>query len=672
MEASVEALTALVPHTIKDREMPVKQNGLTDRIDGIERRLSDFDLQLDSMKRAFPEMTDRSTVQLSPEISPSITLKIPGCLPLKQFKGQITDLTLEERVTVVTAAISMLQGVFAHLPLKKAMHGIDPVQRLRLLERRVEGQLDGSRPVETAAAFHSEMIEIFHSLRDLHTNYILPGDYQGMTAFLPFLIQEYFAQSPKVRRYVVTRVHPLLDHPTFRRGVNVTNWNGIPIERAVEIAASREAGSNDDARHARGLDSLTLRSMALDAPPDEEWVIIGYEANGRAMEIKFDWSVMRISQSPTGIDADACGVLIAAGEAGRLMGFDGASISVRRAKKHLFFPDQIKTEEQMAKVLVTEDDADADFFKASIGNIPPTDGSSTGHRTTKSFAAFETVTSATQHFERAASATAGGADSTNSQMNSLLPEFFSFRTLTVGPRTFGYIRIYSFMAWDPNAFVAEFIRLAQLLPKNGLVIDVRGNGGGNINAGEMLLQVLTPNRIEPERFHFINTDQTLKLCKNNPSLSSWVESIDLSLETGEIYSQGFPLTSPKTANSGLWRYPGKVLLLTDALCYSTTDIFTAGFQDHNIGQILGTSSRTGAGGANVWSNDFFIGLDGFPPLPKQTAFRTAIRRATRVGSRSGVPLEDLGVATKDVHDLTLRDVMEGNVDLMVRAAEMLF
>jgi hypothetical protein len=77
----------------------------------------------------------------------------------------------------------------------------------------------------------------------------------------------------------------------------------------------------------------------------------------------------------------------------------------------------------------------------------------------------------------------------------------------------GYIRIATFMVNNPDAFVAEFTRIARLLPATGLIIDVRGNGGGNILAGERLLQVLTPHPIEPERLHFINTTVTLKLCQ---------------------------------------------------------------------------------------------------------------------------------------------------------------
>ena len=113
------------------------------------------------------------------------------------------------------------------------------------------------------------------------------------------------------------------------------------------------------------------------------------------------------------------------------------------------------------------------------------------------------------------------------------------------------------------------------------------------------------------------------------------------------------------------------MLIINALCYSTTDIFTAGFQDHGIGKILGTSGHTGAGGANVWSYDAFQGFPGFDALPKGMSYRTAIRRSTRVRAKAGVPLEDLGVQPDDIHRMTRLDILEGNPDLINKAAQML-
>jgi C-terminal processing protease CtpA/Prc len=100
------------------------------------------------------------------------------------------------------------------------------------------------------------------------------------------------------------------------------------------------------------------------------------------------------------------------------------------------------------------------------------------------------------------------------------------------------------------------------------------------------------------------------------------------------------------------RYYGPVVLITNARCYSATDIFTAGFADHRIGTILGVDPNTGAGGANVWTHGLLKALLDFPPadpdspdreLPKGANMRVAIRRSLRVGAQAGVPVEDLGV-----------------------------
>ncbi|RPI82812.1 MAG: peptidase S41, partial [Planctomycetaceae bacterium] len=207
-------------------------------------------------------------------------------------------------------------------------------------------------------------------------------------------------------------------------------------------------------------------------------------------------------------------------------------------------------------------------------------------------------------------------------------------------------------------------------------LDVRGNGGGNIIAGERLLQVLTPNPIEAERFYFLSSRLTLQICEKSSEFARWKESIDQSVETGTEFSNGFTLRPAQRYNDIGQKYQGPVVLLTDARCYSTTDIFSAGFQDHQIGKILGTSARTGAGGANVWTHEFLrtvlSGADSpFQPLPANASFRVAVRRSTRVGVRSGELVEDLGVTPDDVHRPTRDDVLSNNVDLINRAGEML-
>ena len=118
----------------------------------------------------------------------------------------------------------------------------------------------------------------------------------------------------------------------------------------------------------------------------------------------------------------------------------------------------------------------------------------------------------------------------------------------------------------------------------------------------VILQFLTPHEITPEPYSFICSPLTLEYDKNPPSdpgVKYWNASISEALATGSIYSGGYPITDRDEMNQVGQVYYGPVILVTDALCYSATDLFAASFQDHKIGDILGVDENTGAGGANV-------------------------------------------------------------------------
>jgi C-terminal processing protease CtpA/Prc len=145
--------------------------------------------------------------------------------------------------------------------------------------------------------------------------------------------------------------------------------------------------------------------------------------------------------------------------------------------------------------------------------------------------------------------------------------------------------------------------------------------------------------------------------------------------TGTTFSAPFAITDASACNDIGQRYYGPVILITNALCYSTSDIFAAGFQDHAIGKILGIHSRTGAGGANVVTHsrlrkdceDAGAG-DLLHTLPEGD-LRFAIRRTLRVGAHAGTELEDLGVRADITYQKTRDDLLHGNVDLILTATE---
>jgi hypothetical protein len=259
---------------------------------------------------------------------------------------------------------------------------------------------------------------------------------------------------------------------------------------------------------------------------------------------------------------------------------------------------------------------------------------------------------------------------------SLFPDVFPrFGPVDTPSGRFGYVRLRTFAPAGGNldGAVREFARILATLPPDGLILDARGNPGGYINFGERSLQLLTPRPIIPEPFHFISGALTHAMAQGNPGLGAWAPAIAQGIETGASYSQGFPLTDPAACNDIGQVYQGPVVLVTDAFCYSTADMFAAGFQDHRVGVILGTHGNTGAGGANVVTHEFLQQLsvapqNPFAALPQGSQMRVALRRSTRVGDRSGVPLEDLGVVPDEPYKLTRNDVLDHNADLIAHAA----
>lgn len=538
-------------------------------------------------------------------------------LDLSQLLSSGEDLTNDERRTVIDTALFLLEDVYVHLPLKRAMHAIDPVQALKLLRRRVDSLSDRQ--------FHNGMIDIFKRLRDLHTNYILPYKYKNNVVFLPFLMEEYY-DDEGYRRYIVTRLLAGFTHDRFQPGVEVTRWSGAPIDIAISERADQEAGSNDPARHVRGLDGMTIRPLVSDLPPSEEWVIIGYvDAAGQEREIRLPWQLF----SPTGVqDIIARGT--SDGVAATMQGEDMIRALINRVRADLFVED-ISIKRAQAEELYTKGTGGDAKLSALLG------------------------------------------------ATSFFPDTFEFRTEVIDGQDVGYLRIRSFAAPETPEFVEEVVRILGLLPQDRLIIDVRNNGGGIITSGERLLQLFIDKKVEAERLHFVCNETTLAMSRStafDSFAAQFEKSIDLSTVTGAIFSQGFPIEPAENTNAIGRVYPGNVILVTDARCYSTTDIFAAGFQDNGIGKIMGVDGNTGAGGANVFTynvvNRVMTGA-GQPlaPLPKGVDMRVSVRRTTRVGANSGVPVEDLGVVPDEQHRTTLDDLMHRNRDMIAAAAALL-
>ncbi|MBB3265208.1 subtilisin family serine protease/C-terminal processing protease CtpA/Prc [Azospirillum sp. OGB3] len=634
--------------------------------------------------------------------APEDELPPAGDQTLRRFRESVEGtLTQQDRILIVEQAIKMLDNFYVHRPLKEAIHAVRPIQRLRVLQRRLQQQLQQQADIPAGQrdelAFHNTLTQIFNSVRDLHTNYLLPRPYRDYIAYLPFEVAPFYEAN--CRRYLVTRVTPgyRFAAAAFGPGVELLNWNGMAIERAVLANADQTAGSNEAARHARGVSSLTIRPMNTALPPDADFVDLEFVPPGTVADdpaarvsMRQSWFVRyapatvaqvqatvaagtppsraatppvhaRHAQSSLDLSresiARSADLIFEPPKAAApspastpqpranlalagALGLDVTADAVREARQLLFEPDILR---------VLQDAADGQEICGTRSSASPESAGETA-----------------------------GAD----EIKVRVPwnAAFRARSLTVKGHRFGHICIRTFYVDNPDGFIDEFIRLLGQIPETGLILDVRGNGGGHIWAAERLLQTLSPVEIEPERMLFVVTPGTVDLCHNNPATSQiplhlWQSSLDEAVETGSVYSHAFPVTDPASCNAIGQCYYGPVVLIVDGNCYSATDIFSAGFQDHRIGPILGVSDNTGAGGANVWEHWLLTAVLpfgwGLKPLPNQAGMRVAVRQCLRVKQRAGALLEDFGVVPDHIHKVTRADVMHGDPDLLADAADLL-
>ena len=574
---------------------------------------------------------------------------------LEEFLKERKQLTSEERRRIVDEVIQILENLYVHLPQKRENYGdkyeygkADPVTRLHTLREQLE---DGSKPASQPddSAFHNELVDILNSLRDLHTGYIPPAPFSKAIAFLPFEVEEYFDKDGRPR-YVVANIDEGLDWfdvpDDFVRGVEVTHWNGVPISEAIDRSGDQHPGANEGARRALGLDRLTALPLAKSRVPDAIPITVAYTSStrGRLESLTVGWRVARIIEENRRVPP-------AEPSRAKGQGLDDG----REAIRHLRLSERRPTESRRLR-------------EKTVGAL-------------RQSGPLEVVRAFPDYH------------------CPELPEHCEAKIFKASSgKEYGYIRIRSFKVARHRSYLRRFARLLAQMPLEGLVIDVRDNPGGLILAAERLLQLFTPQQIKPEKGEFRISTLSRDLCALVPEYMWWRESITKALNTiaengpskDLEFSGARELSPPAMCNNVGQRYYGPVVLVTNALSYSATEMFAAGFQDHGIGLVLGTDERTGGGGANVITRStmrrnyeatakaaaVFPG-NNRPTWPLQEAvsdepdLRVAIRRTKRVKKNDDKPLEGEGVKRDREHRMTLNDLLYANRDLLDTAAGVL-
>jgi C-terminal processing protease CtpA/Prc len=232
---------------------------------------------------------------------------------------------------------------------------------------------------------------------------------------------------------------------------------------------------------------------------------------------------------------------------------------------------------------------------------------------------------------------------------------------------FAHLHIRTFEVASASEFVDEVAARLEATPAVGLVLDVRGNGGGSIAAAERLLQLVSPEPISPQPIQFRATRLTARLTRVVPQFRRWYRSIDAAIDRSRAYSDALPLTPghEHACNAIGQVYEGPVVLVVDALSAGATDILAAGFVDHGLGRVLATAPRGGMAGGVAWRTDD-PHVELLPPphsLPNGAALQLSVARTCRAGG----PLAELPVVPDEIHGPR----SAGDAGLPAHAARML-
>jgi len=465
----------------------------------------------------------------------------------------------------------------------------------------------------TDAEFHQSITQMIPRTRDRHLWFYgrIP---LGKSAVLPFTIERCW--DGENVQYVVTKIASGPTANQLRVGALVTHWNSIPIERYVRLNANIFDGGNEAASLARSLAFLTYRSLSRFSSPLEEWVDLRFLLEGATYEERFTWVGFEATPPMTP-------------SIGRnLTGFGGdlELLHMQHARRVRFAPASFDRS-----------------FDTPLAPIEPGVPQIFGSYTVKN-------------------------------IDGTAVDFFDYGSIMTEHGTFGYVRLFSFNVSGVDDLVNAFIPVLFQIPRNGLIIDMRGNSGGYIAAGERLLQLFTPQRVTPTRFEFRVTPAIRAMANATDEFQTWRPSIEEAFTSGEPYSQGYPMEgTDDDANQVGQKYFGPVVLISDALAFSTADIFAAGFIDHGIGRLLCTDENMAAAGGNnlkLWDHVRLLNPDfQLDPSFKATLdVRVISQEIVDAFNREGVSLSDgasLSAAQQEYDGLVWR-VQDGTLTHTLR------
>jgi len=533
---------------------------------------------------------------------------------LESVRDQIVfpELTDAEKRTMAEQAQIFMRDLYVHRFDKLDFYpGLgDQVPAIE----EVVNNIDSLSVTEMEKALYN----IFVSQRDLHLNYLLPSPYANFRSFLPLT----FTRTASRRDFFEVRINAI-DEEAFKAfapdqrtpeiGDKVVRYDNLPISQAVERQLATGQGANRFGGFTRAIGQMTFVPHRLHLVPEQNEVTITLVSSkkrryGRPPEhytITLPW-IAQLPAAPTLTSAAR----------------EFAPAIESRVKK--FNPETLNE----AKNIWQEE---FNNFVASRGMTQKSDYPS----------------------------------------NPSAEPTLTWGTIDNRFGHFGYFNLSSFVPENGTDFTIEEIRriiFEEFDETDGLIFDVRNNGGGSIVLADKLSQLFSRNDTKVIDARLLNTDLNRTIF--NDSLlgqfidPAWATAINDVEGTDERYSARVPFTSDADANALGQAYYKPVAVLMNARSYSATDLFTCAMRDNVAALVYGEDPLTGAGGANVITHELFndFGPEEFEDLPGNHSMRVSWRQSVRFGRSDGKIIEDFGCEADVDASQTKNDIVNGGQD----------
>jgi hypothetical protein len=242
-----------------------------------------------------------------------------------------------------------------------------------------------------------------------------------------------------------------------------------------------------------------------------------------------------------------------------------------------------------------------------------------------------------------------------SKLNTTEHRDLFWKVVTYKNKSMGYLKLTSFEEYDlgpRSAFLIKKLLLNELKDTEGLLIDVRGNYGGQIPFAERFSSLFTEGTPKVAPF-YIKANPILLRSFEDSLEKNWLELLLTDHESNKLIGPE-SITPLSSLNSYFKRsYFKPVSILTNSECFSSCDIFAGIMKDNNQVTIYGTSRSTFGGGANFWRSSIFEKLLNIT-FENNLSMRMTIRQSRRISDNSII--EDRGVPTDVYLPETVEDL----------------